>query len=41
MIIGAHAHVWPDKIAGIALSANRLPELNARGDGTVGGLEAD
>ncbi len=41
MIIDAHAHVWPDKIAGIALSANRLPDLNARGDGTVGGLTAD
>lgn len=41
MIIDAHAHVWPDKIAEIALSANRLPELNARGDGTVGGLTAD
>lgn len=41
MIIDAHAHVWPDKIAGIALSANRLPDLNARGDGTVDGLTAD
>lgn len=41
MIIDAHAHVWPDKIAGLALSANRLPDLNARGDGTVGGLSAD
>ncbi|TWG93633.1 hypothetical protein L615_006000000100 [Nocardioides sp. J9] len=41
MIIDAHAHVWPDKIAELALSANRLPELNARGDGTVSGLEAD
>jgi predicted TIM-barrel fold metal-dependent hydrolase len=41
VIIDAHAHVWPDKIAGLALSANRLPELNARGDGTVGGLTAD
>lgn len=41
MIIDAHAHVWPDKIAGLALSANRLPDLNARGDGTVGGLTAD
>ena len=41
MIIDAHAHVWPDAIAGIALSANRLPDLVARGDGTVGGLTAD
>lgn len=41
MIIDAHAHVWPDKIAGLALSANRLPDLRARGDGTVGGLTAD
>lgn len=41
MIIDAHAHVWPDKIAGIALGANRLPGLEARGDGTVGGLTAD
>ncbi len=41
MIIDAHAHVWPDKIAEIALTANRLPELVARGDGTVGGLTDD
>lgn len=41
MIIDAHAHVWPDRIAEIALSANRLPDLVARGDGTVGGLTAD
>lgn len=41
MIIDAHAHVWPDRIAGIALSANRLPDLHARGDGTVAGLTAD
>jgi predicted TIM-barrel fold metal-dependent hydrolase len=41
VIIDAHAHVWPDKIAEIALSANRLPDLHARGDGTVGGLTAD
>jgi predicted TIM-barrel fold metal-dependent hydrolase len=41
VIIDAHAHVWPDRIAEIALSANRLPELVARGDGTVGGLTSD
>lgn len=41
MIIDAHAHIWPDAIADIALSANRLPGLKARGDGTVGGLTAD
>jgi predicted TIM-barrel fold metal-dependent hydrolase len=41
MIIDAHAHVWPDRIAELALSANRLPELVARGDGTVDGLTAD
>lgn len=41
MIIDAHAHVWPDQIAALALSANRLPDLHARGDGTVAGLTAD
>ncbi|MCZ4500291.1 MAG: amidohydrolase [Marmoricola sp.] len=41
MIIDAHAHVWPDKIAGPALTANPVPGLVARGDGTVGGLTAD
>jgi uncharacterized protein len=41
VIIDAHAHVWPDRIAEIALGANRLPGLVARGDGTVGGLTAD
>lgn len=41
MIIDAHTHVWPDKIAQIALSANELPELRPRGDGTVGGLKKD
>ncbi|MFD1858331.1 amidohydrolase [Aeromicrobium camelliae] len=41
MIIDAHAHVWPDKIAHAALAGNRLPGLQARGDGTVGGLMAD
>jgi predicted TIM-barrel fold metal-dependent hydrolase len=38
MIIDAHTHVWPDRIAEIALSSNRVPGLVARGDGTVGGL---
>lgn len=38
MIIDAHTHVWPDKIAEIALTANPVPGLVARGDGTVGGL---
>lgn len=41
MIIDAHTHVWPDKIAGIALGGNRVPGLEARGDGTVGGLTRD
>ena len=41
MIIDAHAHVWPDRIAEIALAANRLPDLDVRGDGTVGGLTSD
>ncbi|GAA2853051.1 TatD family hydrolase [Streptosporangium fragile] len=38
MIIDAHTHVWPDRIAEIALRGNRLPGLRARGDGTVAGL---
>lgn len=38
MIIDSHTHVWPDKIAGIALGSNRVPGLEPRGDGTVGGL---
>jgi uncharacterized protein len=41
VIIDAHAHVWPDRIAEIALTANRLPRLRPRGDGTVGGLTED
>lgn len=41
MIIDSHTHVWPDKIAAAALSANELPELRARGNGTVGGLMDD
>jgi predicted TIM-barrel fold metal-dependent hydrolase len=41
MIIDAHTHVWPDKIAPLALGGNRVPGLEARGDGTVGGLTDD
>jgi predicted TIM-barrel fold metal-dependent hydrolase len=41
VIIDAHAHVWPDQIAGPALTANPVPGLVARGDGTVGGLTDD
>lgn len=43
MIIDSHTHVWPDKIAEIALgaNANALPDLTATGDGTVGGLMSD
>lgn len=41
MIIDAHAHVWPDQIAGPALTGNPVPGLIARGDGTVGGLTDD
>jgi predicted TIM-barrel fold metal-dependent hydrolase len=40
MIIDAHSHVWPDRIAASALGGNRVPGLSARGDGTVGGLTA-
>ncbi|SFO54783.1 hypothetical protein SAMN04489713_10783 [Actinomadura madurae] len=40
MIIDAHSHVWPDRIAAAALGGNRVPGLTARGDGTVGGLTA-
>ena len=40
LIIDAHTHVWPDKIAKIALNANPVPGLEARGDGTVSGLDA-
>lgn len=39
MIIDAHTHVWPDKIAEKALAANPVPGLEARGDGTVAGLD--
>jgi uncharacterized protein len=38
VIIDAHAHVWPDRIAAAALSGNRVRGLQARGDGTVAGL---
>ena len=43
MIIDAHTHVWPDRIAEIALSSSvdKLDNLTARGDGTVGGLMSD
>ncbi|GGO75153.1 amidohydrolase family protein [Nocardioides deserti] len=41
MIIDAHTHVWPDKIAQIALGGNRVEGLEARGDGTVSGLTED
>jgi predicted TIM-barrel fold metal-dependent hydrolase len=39
MIIDAHTHVWPDRIAPLALVSNPVPGLTARGDGTVAGLE--
>ena len=41
MIIDAHTHVWPDKIAPMALGGNRVEGLEARGDGTVSGLTRD
>lgn len=41
MIIDAHTHVWPDKIAQVALGGNRVEGLDARGDGTVAGLTRD
>lgn len=40
LIIDAHTHVWPDKIAEIALTSNPVPGLEPRGDGTVSGLDA-
>lgn len=40
MIIDAHTHVWPDKIAEVALGGNALPGLEARGNGTVSGLDS-
>lgn len=41
MIIDAHTHVWPDRIAEIALTANPVPGLTARGDGKLSGLAGD
>jgi uncharacterized protein len=41
VIIDAHTHIWPDKIAHLALGGNTVPGLVARGDGTVGGLMGD
>ncbi|RBM20935.1 amidohydrolase [Prauserella sp. PE36] len=40
MIIDAHTHIWPDRIAEKALTANRLPGLTAVGDGKAGTLAA-
>lgn len=39
MIIDAHTHIWPDKIAAKAL-AGTLPDLEVFGDGTKSGLLA-
>jgi len=41
MIIDAHTHVWPDRIAELALSSNPVPGLAAQGNGTVSGLTKD
>lgn len=41
MIIDTHTHVWPDKIADLALKGNPVPGLVARGDGKVSGLDLD
>jgi predicted TIM-barrel fold metal-dependent hydrolase len=41
MIVDAHTHVWPDAIAARALAGNRVPGLEAYGDGTVAGLRTD
>jgi predicted TIM-barrel fold metal-dependent hydrolase len=41
VIIDAHTHVWPDRIADIALAGNALPGLVARGDGKISGLDRD
>lgn len=38
MIIDAHTHVWPEKIAAKAL-AGRVPGMEAKFDGTVAGLK--
>lgn len=41
MIIDAHTHIWPDRIADIALTSNPVPGLEPRGDGKVSGLADD
>ncbi|MEB3366432.1 amidohydrolase family protein [Saccharopolyspora mangrovi] len=41
MIIDAHTHVWPDAIAERALTANRLPGLQAVGNGKASSLAAE
>jgi predicted TIM-barrel fold metal-dependent hydrolase len=41
VIIDAHTHVWPDKIARAALVGNPVDKITARADGTVAGLMAD
>ncbi|MFV0459559.1 MAG: amidohydrolase family protein [Actinomycetales bacterium] len=41
LVIDAHTHVWPDKIAALALGGNPVPGLVARGNGTVSGLMDD
>jgi predicted TIM-barrel fold metal-dependent hydrolase len=41
VIIDAHTHIWPDRIADIALTSNPVPGLVARGDGKVSGLATD
>jgi uncharacterized protein len=38
VIIDAHTHVWPDAVAGRALAAAGLKDLESRGDGTVASL---
>lgn len=40
MIVDVHTHVWPDRIAKLAMGG-RAHGLAARGDGTVSGLTAD
>jgi uncharacterized protein len=37
VIVDVHCHAWPDRIARLALSG-RTPQLERRGDGTIGGL---
>jgi predicted TIM-barrel fold metal-dependent hydrolase len=41
VIIDTHTHVWPDRIADLALEGNPVPGLVARGDGKVSGLDRD